>query len=72
MIRVDNRIPDKIKEVILWCQRDSFWQSNILSTKKLRAQYDQLLINMKQGRGGNRGENPGAKKPTKGKYAHLN
>ena len=47
MIRVDNRIPDKIKEVILWCQRDSFWQSNILSTKKLRAQYDQLLINMK-------------------------
>jgi len=47
MIRIDKRTPDKIKEVIRWCQRDTFWQSNILSTKKLRTQYDQLLINMK-------------------------
>ena len=52
MIRLEKRIPNKIKEVVLWCQRDSFWQSNILSTKKLRAQYDQLLINMKKPRGG--------------------
>lgn len=45
-IRLDDRTPDELKAVIEWCQSDSFWQSNILSTKKLREKYDQLFLNM--------------------------
>ncbi len=47
MIRLDKRNPDKIKEVIDWCQADNFWYKNILSTAKLRDKYDQLILNMK-------------------------
>lgn len=46
MIRLDNRKPTEIAKVIDWCQADSFWQNNILSTKKLRDQYDQLALKM--------------------------
>lgn len=38
----DRREQSEILAVIEWCQRDSFWQSNILSTKKLREKFDQL------------------------------
>lgn len=47
LIRLDKRTPEKIKEVINWCQSDNFWYKNILSTEKLRKQYDQLVMNMK-------------------------
>ena len=47
MIRVDDRSVFDIQEVIQWSQRDSFWQGNILSTKKLREKYDQLTMKMK-------------------------
>ena len=46
MIRIDKRNPNEIKKVIDWCQADSFWYKNILSTEKLRKQYDQLTVNM--------------------------
>lgn len=46
MIRLDNRDPEKIKEVIEWCQANDFWQANILSTKKLREKFDQLFMQM--------------------------
>jgi len=46
MIRIDKRDPDQISEVITWCQEDDFWQNNILSTVKLRKQYDQLVMKM--------------------------
>ncbi|MBS3809779.1 MAG: replication protein [Desulfobacterales bacterium] len=46
MIRRDNRQPEEIKTVIEWCQKDSFWYANILSTKKLREKYDQLVLKM--------------------------
>ena len=49
MIRVDKRDPEEIKEVIEWCQQDEFWQDNILSTSKLRKQYDQLIMKMNKG-----------------------
>ena len=42
MIRLDRRTPERIEQVIRWCQQDSFWQSNILSTEKLREKFDQL------------------------------
>jgi hypothetical protein len=49
MIRIDKRNPDEIMDVTTWAQNDDFWQTNILSTKKLRKQYDQLLMKMKKG-----------------------
>lgn len=47
MIRGDKRTPERIEAVIRWCQRDSFWQANILSTAKLREKFDQLEMKMK-------------------------
>ncbi len=44
MIRVDKRDPKEIEKVIEWCQADEFWQDNILSTAKLRKQFDQLAL----------------------------
>ena len=49
MIRIDKRDPEEIEMLIVWCQSDTFWQNNILSTSKLRKQYDQLYLKMKQG-----------------------
>lgn len=46
MIRVDKRDPQKIANVIAWCQTDDFWQNNILSTSKLRKQFDKLELKM--------------------------
>ena len=46
MLRVDKRDPAEIEKVIDWCQADTFWQNNILSTEKLRKQYDQLVLKM--------------------------
>jgi len=48
MIRIDNRDPLEIEKVIKWCQEDEFWQNNILSTTKLRKQFDQLFLKMKK------------------------
>lgn len=44
MINLDKRKPDQIKNMITWCQNDSFWKGNILSAKKLREKYDQLKV----------------------------
>lgn len=46
MIRVDKRTPAEIEKMIQWCQKDSFWRLNILSTDKLRQKYDQLYLKM--------------------------
>jgi len=46
MIRVDKREVTNIETVINWCQQDEFWQNNILSTNKLREQFDQLSMKM--------------------------
>lgn len=48
LIRLDKRDPNEIKSVIAWCQDNDFWQDNILSTKKLRDQFDQLSMKMKK------------------------
>lgn len=44
MIRADNRTPEAIEQIIKLCQADPFWQNNILSTKKLREQFDRLSL----------------------------
>jgi hypothetical protein len=46
MIRRDQRDPINIEKMTDWCQADSFWQSNILSTQKLRDKFDQLFMQM--------------------------
>jgi uncharacterized protein YdaU (DUF1376 family) len=46
MLRIDGRTPEEVEAVIDWCQRDAFWCSNILSTKKLREKFDQLTAKM--------------------------
>ena len=59
MIRRDKRDPEKIAYIIRWCQSDNVpdkrgfcWANNILSTKKLRDQYDQLVLKMMEKEGG--------------------
>ena len=48
MIRLDNRKPETIQKVIDWAQSDDFWQNNILSTDKLRKQFDKLELGMQK------------------------
>jgi len=45
---LDNRTPQQIEFIIKWCQNDSFWQGNILSTKKLREKFDTLTAQAKR------------------------
>ena len=47
MLRIDKRDKREVAEVIAWCQQDSFWQNNILSTAKLRQHFDQLNVKRK-------------------------
>ena len=49
MIRLDKRTPERIEAVMRWCQQDSFWQNNILSTANLREKFDQLELKMAKG-----------------------
>jgi len=48
MLRLDERVPERVEAVIRWCQADDFWQNNILSGAKLRTQFDQLELKMQQ------------------------
>ena len=49
MLRVDKRTPADAEEVIRFSQQDNFWRANILSTTKLRKQFDQLYLKMHPG-----------------------
>src|SRR5665648_564553 len=65
---VDELIKEKrleIKEVIRWCQKDSFWQGNILSPGKLREKYDQLTMRMKSKPSKGTAISPGKTPPSK-------
>lgn len=46
MMRIDKRQQGRIKEVIVWCQANSFWARNILSGGKLREKFDRLEMDM--------------------------
>lgn len=48
MIERDGRKPDQIRNMIDWSQADSFWSQNILSTAKLRKQYDTMVPKARQ------------------------
>jgi len=55
MRRIDKRTIIQIEYLINWCQKDLFWQSNILSTKKLRDKFDQLVMKIKSNQNNNAG-----------------
>ena len=46
MIERDGRTPDGIRKIIEFAQSNAFWKKNILSTEKLRKQYDTLSAQM--------------------------
>lgn len=48
MLNGDGRSEERIKAVIEWSQGDPFWKNNILSTAKLREQFDQLELRMEK------------------------
>ena len=50
ILRLDNRTPEQVADVIDWCQHDEFWQDNILSPAKLRKQLDKLELCMSKDR----------------------
>ena len=45
--RLDGRTYRQIEYTIRWTQKDQFWQQNILSTAKLRKQFNDLIPKMK-------------------------
>lgn len=46
LLRIDKKSPEDVTKVIKWVQSDSFEQTNVLSTEKLRKRYDQLFMKM--------------------------
>lgn len=75
LINKDKRTPEEIEAVIVWCQKDIFWQNNVLSTSKLREKFGQLKLKMESykigqtGRGQQSLENQTTAVP--GKYANI-
>ena len=55
MRRIDKRTEEQIRYLIEWCQQDSFWQGNILSTKKLREKFDTLVAQIKRAKTNSKG-----------------
>ncbi|WP_206430633.1 hypothetical protein [Brevibacterium aurantiacum] len=47
LIDRDGYTLDQIRYVISWCQQDNFWKANILSPKKLREKFPQLVARVK-------------------------
>ncbi|TSI12652.1 hypothetical protein [Brevibacterium aurantiacum] len=47
LIDRDQYTTDQIRYVIGWCQHDNFWKANILSPKKLREKFPQLVARIK-------------------------
>jgi predicted phage replisome organizer len=68
LIRLDKYDIDEIKKVLVFSQKNNFWQSNILSAGKFRKQYLVLLSQMRHDNykkgGGNNGTNSNAIKFT--------
>lgn len=47
MREIDKRTEQQIEFLMRWAQNDNFWRGNILSTKKLREKFDQLVMQCK-------------------------
>lgn len=42
LVEIDGNTVEEVKEVIDWCQSDSFWKNNVMSANKLRNQFPKL------------------------------
>ena len=47
-VELDGIPIERYKEVLDWSQNDDFWQANILSTNKLRKQFDTIYLQMQR------------------------
>lgn len=72
MLRVDKRTPEEMRKIMKWCQQDEFWMNNVLSTEKLRKQYDQLAMKMGGTNGNGNYSRGSAGKVTQGTSAARN
>ncbi|MBU3146607.1 phage replisome organizer N-terminal domain-containing protein [Clostridium sp. CF012] len=50
ILRLDNRLVEDIKKVIIFSQKNEFWYKNILSPEKLRKHYEKLTVQMQEPR----------------------
>lgn len=50
LLRIDGRTYEEADKVLRWSQKNPFWQRNILSPAKLRAQFDRLQMEMQNDR----------------------
>ncbi|MBE5852284.1 MAG: DUF4373 domain-containing protein [Lachnospiraceae bacterium] len=50
MMEIDNITPSDIWNTLVWTMKDSFWRTNIRSTKKFREKYATLYLQSKQRR----------------------
>lgn len=48
----DGRAPPEIRSLFEWCNRDSFWKTNVLSPDKLREKWDDLQLKRTNNRNG--------------------
>lgn len=75
MIERDKRETEDIRKVIVFAQTNNFWQSNILSTQKLREKFDMLMTQMlaaeKQTQGGQYNANNQRNKPQQTKQSNF-
>ena len=55
LLRIDKRQPVDVVNTILWCQKDPWWQNNIINGKKLREKFPQLYLKMEAGTNGQGG-----------------
>lgn len=46
MIRIDNRAPEKVKEIIDWALNDTFWSGNVLSGDAVRRNSNKIIAKM--------------------------
>ncbi len=46
--RIDGRDWTEIENVLIWCQNNDFWKSNILSARKFRIKYQTLKLQMEK------------------------
>ena len=44
MLRLDQRTPEQIADLIRWVQKNDFWMCNVLSMDSLRDKFDQLEL----------------------------
>jgi uncharacterized protein YdaU (DUF1376 family) len=47
--QMDNRTHKELQDVFIWANKDSFWQTNILSPIALRKQFDKLAVKLNVG-----------------------